>query len=173
MNTGCSYDFYGQKQTLPSWPTWRNSDVTWKLMVFTLVDMDREDQYLHKSTKHSIIGPLLQTLYGGCNNPPVLGKVCYNKQPDSISVNEVKTSRRPGPSGIGGPDRATPTKIGSRGRILLNSEYGPVRDPRNGSVGNGVRCVLSVQVFFYGPGQNLDSCEMIYINIHKRKFITN
>ena len=58
---------------------------------------------------------------------------------------------RPGPSGISGPDRATPKKFGSRGCILLNSGDGPVRDPGNGS-GRERGSFLSVRVFLLRSG---------------------
>ena len=37
-------------------------------MVLLLVDIDREDLDLYTGTKYSIIGPILYTIYGGCNN---------------------------------------------------------------------------------------------------------
>ena len=53
-----------------------HSDVTWKLLVLILVDMDRGDQDLYKGTKNSIVGPLFIENLWGCNNP-LLCKICY------------------------------------------------------------------------------------------------
>ena len=64
----------------------------------------------------------------------------------------------------GTPDRrGSPDRTGSRGRILLNSGNGPVRGPGNGS-GRERGSFLSVRVFFYGPGLNFGSSEIIYTN---------
>ena len=57
---------------LPFWRIWRNSDVTWKLLVLIVVDMDKHDkgdQDLYIGTKYSIIAPLLFEIYGGVISP--------------------------------------------------------------------------------------------------------
>ena len=51
---------------------WRRSNVTQK-MVLILVDMGIGDQDLYLGTKYSTTGPLLYTIYRGCNNS--LGKI--------------------------------------------------------------------------------------------------
>ena len=58
MKIGCSYDVYGQKQILPFFRfflsflrIWRHSDVTRKLMVLILIDMDRGDPDQNIGTK--------------------------------------------------------------------------------------------------------------------------
>ena len=58
MKIGCSEDFYGQKQILPFFLTIQ-IDVTQKLMVLILVDIDRGAQDLYIGNIYSIIGLLL------------------------------------------------------------------------------------------------------------------
>ena len=55
-----------------------------------------------------------------------------------------------------------PKKFVSLGCILLKSRDGPVQDAGNGSSRERDSFLL-VQVFFYGPGLNFDSSEIIYI----------
>ena len=38
-------------------------------LMFILVDIGRNDHDLYIDTKYKIIGPLLQKIFGGCNNP--------------------------------------------------------------------------------------------------------
>ena len=60
---------------LPFWCMWRHSDVTWKLMVLNLVDMDREGQDLYQHHRSLI----RENLHGVVQQPPPppLGKICY------------------------------------------------------------------------------------------------
>ena len=80
-------------------------------------------------------------------------------------------SGRPGPFGIPGPDSATPTQFRSPGHILLGSGDGPVWDQEAGTVRN--RVDLSQCGYFFRL--NLESSEMICINIHQQisKMMTN
>ena len=83
---------------------------------------------------------------------------------------KIKDERgNPGPSGIPRPDRATPTRLGSRGHILLKPGIGPVRDQENGS-GRERGSFLSVRLFlFFGQGLNFDCSEIIYTGVIHEK----
>ena len=66
-----------------------------------------------------------------------------------------------------GPDRSTPEKFWSQGRILLN--LGGESNPDLGNwFGHERGSFLSVRVLFYGPGLNFGSSKMTLIDIHQQ-----
>ena len=73
---------------LPFWRIWRHSEVTRKLMVLTLADMDRgnhQDLYIPKILHH---GTLIRKSTWGFNNPHPC-KICYPQKMVKIRVKNI------------------------------------------------------------------------------------
>ena len=82
VKIGCSCDLYGKKIAffsvfLPFWRTWRHSDITRKLIVHILVDMDIGNQDLYRDTKHRIIlhSYYIWKIYGDFLKPTLVSYV--------------------------------------------------------------------------------------------------